>query len=108
MNGKTYFLVTARKANLPLLARRNDIIEMKWSDPPRPQASFGLINDWVEVGNEVKGVFAKLLIPFQSEKLGWVKRETLKLFRFNTKKKRFEEVDDALIHPKHSVVMPKR
>jgi hypothetical protein len=79
MNGKTLnrLCEDARGKNFPLLARRNDIIEMKWSDPPRPQASFGLINHWVEVGDEVKGIFAKLFIPFESEKLGWVKRETL-------------------------------
>ena len=106
MNGKTlsHLCDEAQKRNLPLLARRNDIIEMKWSDPPRPQASFGLINDWVEVGDEFKGVFARLLIPFQSEKLGWVKRETIRLFRFNTKTKRIEQVNDAIIHPKHSVM----
>lgn len=105
MNTKTlnHLCAKARKQNLPLLVRRSDIIEMKWSDPPRPQASFGLINDWVEVGDDVKGVFVTLLIPFQSETLGWVKRETLKLFRFDTKKKRFEMVNDALLHPKHSV-----
>ncbi len=77
---------------------------MKWSDPPRPQASFGLVNDWVEVGNEVKGTFATIIIPFQTAKLGWVKQETLTLFRFDPRKKRFEKVDEALIHPKYSVV----
>jgi len=94
----------ARRRNLPLLVSRNETIVMKWSEPPRPQASFGLINDWVEVGDEVKGVFARLLIPFQTEKLGWVKRDTLKLFRFNTRTKRLEEVNGALVHPKQSVV----
>lgn len=94
----------AHQKNLPLLAYRDELIELEWIEPPRPQASFGLINDWVEVSGDVKGAFAKLIIPFRPEGLGWVKRETLRLFRFDTKKKSFEKVDEALLHPQQAVV----
>ena len=106
MNTKTLNALCneAQRQNLPLLFRRRETITMKWSDPPRPQASFGFINDWVDVGDEIKGAFGRLVIPFQTEKLGWVKRETIKLFRFDSRKKRFEHVDEAILHPKSSVV----
>lgn len=106
MNGKTlsHLCNEACQRNLPLLVRRGQVIELKWVEPPRPQVSFGLINDWVAVGDDVKGTFAKLIIPFQPERLGWVKRETLRLFRFDTKKKRMEKLPGALLHPEHPVV----
>ncbi len=96
--------IEAGKRNQPLLARGRDLVELKWSEPPRPQASFGLINDWVEVGDTVKGISNTLLIPFQPKQLGWVKPETLQLFRYDLKKKSFEKIDQALRHPKYPVV----
>src|SRR5687768_6252040 len=105
MNTKTLdqLCERAQRNNLPLLARGAEIIEMRWSAPPRPQASFGLVNDWVDVGDEVKGIFAKLLIPFPKD-MGWVKRESLRLFRFDKRKKRLEKVEDAFLHSKQSVM----
>jgi hypothetical protein len=66
MNGKTlsHLCNEACQRNLPLLVRRGEIIELKCVEPPRPQVSFGLINDWVAVGDDVQGTFAKLIIPF--------------------------------------------
>src|SRR4029077_20857749 len=106
MTGKTLERVCneAHQRYLPLLARRGKILELKWTKPPRPQASFGLISDWVRVGDEVQGTSAKLLVPFQPQRLGWVKGETLRLFCFDPKKESFKKVKDALLHKKHCVV----
>ncbi len=106
MKGKqlSHLCKEASEKNLPFLVRRGEVIQLKWVEPPRPQASFGLINDWVAVGNNVRGTFAKLIIPFRPEQLGWVRRETLRLFRFDTKKNSFEKLNGLLPHPKHAVI----
>src|SRR5438046_2920792 len=100
MDRKTldHFCKEAFQRNLPLIAQRDAIIELKWVEPPRPQASFGLINDWVRLGDEVENTFSTLFVPFQPQRLGWVRGETLRLFRFDTKRKCFEKVKDALLH----------
>ena len=105
MNSKTLDRLCndSQKKNVPTLVVGERVITLKWTAPPRPQGSFGLVNDWVEVGDEIKGVFAKLLIPFPKN-LGWVKRDTLRLFRYDNKKKRLEKVEDAFLHSKHNVV----
>lgn len=94
----------ASQRSVPLIARRDEIIELKWVEPPRPQASFGLVGNWVNVRNEVKGPSTTLLIPFQMESLGWVKPESVRLFRFDARKNRFVKVRDAALHSKHSVI----
>jgi dienelactone hydrolase len=106
MTGKTLERLCneAHQRYLPLLARRGKVLELKWTKPPRPQASFGLISDWVRVGDEVQGTLAKLLVPFQPQRLGWVKGETLRLFCFDPEKKALKKVKNALIHVKYSVL----
>ena len=106
MNGKqlSHLCKEACEKNQPLLVQRGDIIKLQWVEPPLPQVSFGLIDNWVTVRNDVQGTFSKLVIPFKPERLGWVKRETLRLFRYDPKKKSIEKVEGTLPHPKHPAV----
>lgn len=97
----------ARRRNLPLLARRGEIVELEWTAPPRPHASFGLIGDWVAVGDEADDASATLLVPFPPERLGWVKRDTLRLFCLGREGKSFEKIRAARRHRTHPVVYAK-
>jgi hypothetical protein len=94
----------ASRRNLPVLVRENQSVALGWSKPPRPQASFGMIDGWVEIGKIPAGADVRLLIPFQPNQLGWVRLETLQLFRYDLQKKSFEKVDNAQLEPQYAVM----
>ncbi len=98
------FCGMASQRNLPLLLRHGKAIELGWTEPPRPRGSFGLLNDWVAVRRELRGAFATLIIPFDPERLGPVKRDTIRIFRFDAAKSSFGGPVASVRHAKLPVV----
>lgn len=56
---------------------------------PAPNLSFGYISVFADVKVPEQCVSATLTLQFNSKKLGWVARESLRLFRFDSKSKQF-------------------
>ena len=94
----------ASKRQRPLLVMDGNIVELQWSEPPQPQGSFGLVGDWAAVSANRIALSTRLLIPFQSDRLGWVKQQSLRLFRYDPQTRSFEKVETASIHRKRSVI----
>ena len=93
--------VRLRHAILVDAGRRVDITVRQ---PPEPRASFGFIDDWVTVDKRFKGANAWLFLPFDPDRLGWIDKRTLRLFRFDTTRNRFERVEYGLPHASEPVV----
>src|SRR5262245_61666076 len=106
MNGKTLARLChqARTRNRPLLARLGKLVELPWAKAPRPRPGFGLVGDAVAARDAAPQPASTLLVAFQPERLGWIPRETVRLFRFGAEPKAFEKVAEARLHRKHSVV----
>ena len=81
MDHKTlaHLCADAVRLKRPLLAGAGRLDQLDWAKPPRPQASFGLVGDWVYV-TQIPGAFARLFVPFEPDRLGWVDPRTLRLF----------------------------
>jgi dienelactone hydrolase len=89
------------------LARRDEVVELRWRAPPRPRASFGLSGDWVAVGDEANDASALLLVPFAPDRIGWLTPGTLRLFYLDREGIAFEKIRATRRHRKHSVIYAK-
>jgi hypothetical protein len=93
----------ARQDRHPRLVRGRESERLRSIEPPEPRASFGYVNDWVTV----EGKFdrdAYLIIPFDPKRLGWIGITSLRIFRFDSKRKRFEMLAHSRVDPKAAVV----
>ena len=86
----------------PRLIRRDKLERLDWKEPPVPQASFGYVNDWVHLEGALHDAY--LIVPFDQSRLGWINVRTLRLFRFDARKRRFEPLDDSRVDARAGVV----
>jgi hypothetical protein len=98
---KTLVRLCAESVRLarPLLASAGRVDQLDWVKPPRPQASFGLVGDWVHVPR-IGSAFAMLFVPFEPDRLGWVDARTLRLFALDPSTKRLTRASRTGRHAK--------
>jgi hypothetical protein len=95
-------LTEAARARVPQLIRRDTLERLDWKEPPLPQASFGYVNDWMQVDGALHDAY--LIVPFDRSRLGWINSRTLRLFRFDARRRRFEPLTESRVDAKAGIV----